>query len=184
MDHRDHVRLIRAGVVPGTWAELGTGGGAFTLALAELLGPTGRIVSVDRDSEALQRQVRLLEQRFPEVPVTQLLRDFRDPLELRPLDGLLMANSLHYVSEPRPLLGRLVRHLRPGGRFLLVEYDTDRGNPWVPHPIPWRAWQVLATDLGLVNARQIGREPSRFSGAIYAAVAESPVAESPVLMTP
>ncbi len=174
MDHRDHVRLIREGIVPGTWADLGSGAGAFTLALAELLGSSGSILSVDRDDEALRRQSRALEARFPGVAVTRLLRDFRDPLELPLLDGLLMSNSLHYVAEPRSLVARLLGHLRPAGRFVLVEYDTDRGNPWIPHPISWRAWRSLARGVGLVNVREIGREPSRFSGAIYAAAGELP----------
>ena len=45
MDHRDHVGLLREGVEGGglNWADLGSGQGAFTLALADLLGPTGSI---------------------------------------------------------------------------------------------------------------------------------------------
>ena len=51
MDHADHVALMRDGVTgPGrAWADIGAGEGAFTLALADLLGPGGRIVAVDRD---------------------------------------------------------------------------------------------------------------------------------------
>ena len=37
MDHTDHVNLIRAGVsTGGVWADFGSGGGAFTLALADV----------------------------------------------------------------------------------------------------------------------------------------------------
>ena len=41
MIHSDHVRLLRDGVpqAGGVWADIGSGGGAFTLALADLLGP-------------------------------------------------------------------------------------------------------------------------------------------------
>ena len=69
MDHRVHVRLIREGVLGGgkIWADLGSGEGAFTLALADLLGPTGSIHTVDRDSRALQVQVRALRDAFPNV---------------------------------------------------------------------------------------------------------------------
>jgi ubiquinone/menaquinone biosynthesis C-methylase UbiE len=69
MDHADHVELIRAGVngPGGTWADLGSGDGAFTLALAELLGPGGRIVSVDRDAAALRRQADAMAERFPSM---------------------------------------------------------------------------------------------------------------------
>ena len=51
MDHEDHVYLLRGGVpgVGGVWADLGSGRGAFTLALADLIGRTGHIYSVDKD---------------------------------------------------------------------------------------------------------------------------------------
>src|SRR5471030_2949603 len=95
MDHHDHVRLIRDGVLGGgqTWADLGSGQGAFTLALADLLGPTGSIYSVDRDKHALEVQLRALRDSFPGVAVTPLVADFSQPLELPPLDGIVMANS-------------------------------------------------------------------------------------------
>ena len=51
MNHADHVALIRDGVTGAgrRWLELGAGDGAFTLALADVLGPDGSIVAVDRD---------------------------------------------------------------------------------------------------------------------------------------
>ncbi len=71
MDHADHVRLLRDGVFGGgrTWADLGSGEGAFTLALADLLGPNGSIHAVDRDGHALQVQMRALGDAFPAVSV-------------------------------------------------------------------------------------------------------------------
>jgi hypothetical protein len=49
VDHADHVRLLRGAVEPGgTWADVGCRAGAFTLALADLLGPGGRVIAVDR----------------------------------------------------------------------------------------------------------------------------------------
>src|SRR5262245_21342123 len=69
MDHSDLRRLIEDGVAPGTWAELGSGAGAFTLALADLLGTGAAIVSVDRDAAALDRQRLAMAARFPEAAV-------------------------------------------------------------------------------------------------------------------
>jgi hypothetical protein len=46
MNHTDHVALLARGVRQdegGTWADLGAGTGAFTLALADLIGPHGVI---------------------------------------------------------------------------------------------------------------------------------------------
>ena len=180
MDHRDHVNLIRNGVTAvGTWADLGSGTGAFTLALAELIGPGGLIHSIDRDGGALTRQAEALRARFPAVTVRQLRADFTEPLELPTLDGIVMANSLHFVREQEELVTRLKGHLRHGGRFVLVEYDTDRGNPWVPFPISYRAWTAVAAAAGLADTRRIGSVPSRFLGSIYAAVSFRPTARDP-----
>ena len=59
---------------------------------------------------------------------------------LAPLDGLLMANSLHFASSRDAALAALLPALRPDGHFVLVEYDVDRGNAWVPYPISWETW--------------------------------------------
>ena len=61
MDHRDHVNLLRGGVQTpaGLWADFGSGAGAFTLALAELLGDGAQIISIDKDAGALRAQERV-----------------------------------------------------------------------------------------------------------------------------
>jgi ubiquinone/menaquinone biosynthesis C-methylase UbiE len=175
MDHSDHVRLLRHGVLEGgsTWADLGSGEGAFTLALADRLGPTGFIYTVDRDSRAIQIQLRALRDKFPKVGVTPLVADFTKPLELPqglPLDGIVMANSLHFQSDELAVLRFVVGYLRPGGRLVLVEYDSEKGNPWVPFPLSLRSWTTLAAEAGFREIRRLGSVPSRFLGSIYSAL--------------
>ncbi len=177
MDHRDHVRLLSAAVEPGgTWADIGAGSGAFTLALADLVGQGGRIFGVDRDAGALRQMESVVRRAFPDVPVDAIVGDFRGPLAVPALDGLVAANSLHFVARDQQaeVVRALAAHLRPGGRFVVVEYDADRGNPYVPHPFSYRAWTRLAGAAGLVDVAEIGRVPSRFLGAIYSAVAYRP----------
>jgi SAM-dependent methyltransferase len=179
MDHADHVALIRPGVVgmeSGRWADLGAGSGAFTLALADLLGGRGSIVAVDRDRRALDEGARAVQRAFPGAYLTTLVADFTAPLDVGRLDAIVMANSLHFVRDPRPVLVRLVGLLRPGGRFVLVEYDTDGGNHWVPFPMSYPTWERLAASAGLVRTRCTGRVPSRFLGAIYSAASETAAA--------
>jgi SAM-dependent methyltransferase len=172
VDHGDHVRLIRDGVVgAGTrWADLGSGEGAFTLALADLLGPGGAIHTVDRDGRALDVQLRLLRDRFPSVAVTPLVADFTRPLELRALDGVVMANSLHFQRDKLAVLRMVRDYLVPDGHLVLVEYDADRGNPWVPYPLSFRTWVTLAAEAGLRDTRRLTSVPSRFLGSIYSAL--------------
>jgi SAM-dependent methyltransferase len=180
VDHRDHVALLRPAVEPGgSWADIGAGEGAFTLALADLLGPGGRIVAVDRDAAALSRAGEAVAARFPATELTTVVSDFTGPLDLDrtgAFDGLVAANSLHFV--PRDRQGEVVRalaaQLRPGGRFVVVEYDAGRGNPWVPHPFAFASWVGMAETAGLTGTERIGRVPSRFLGAIYSAVSVRP----------
>ncbi len=173
MNHDDHVRLIRAGVEGAgpRWLELGAGEGAFTLALADLLGPNGAITAVDRDGAALERLRVTMSRRFPATTLDTTVIDFGRALPDGPFDGILAANSLHFVTDPAAVLGRAVSALGPGGRVIVVEYDADRGNPWVPHPFSARRFPEIAAAAGLTEAREIGRVPSRFLGAIYAATA-------------
>ncbi len=170
----------------GVWADIGAGEGAFTLALADLLGPGAEIVAVDRDAGALRRNVEAVAARFPATRLTTLVADLTGPLELPPLDGLVAANSLHYVPRDRQVVAirSLAAHLRPGAPFIVVEYDADRGNPWVPHPFSSGAWERLATEAGLVDSTLIGRVPSRFLGAIYSAVSRRPSAATSRSMSP
>ncbi len=172
MDHADHVRLLRDGVlgVGPAWADLGSGTGAFTLALADILGPAGVIHSVDLDAGALREQARRMRERFPRVSLHQVAGDFTRPLPLATLDGVVMANSLHFQRDKAPVLALVRGYLRDGGRLVLVEYDTDRGNPWVPFPLSHETWVDVATRAGFRDIRLLATVPSRFLGAIYSAV--------------
>ena len=174
MNHTDHVNLLRGGVPApgGVWADLGSGTGAFTLALAELLGSGGEIYSVDKDRGALREQERAMQARFPEVTVHFLTADFTQPLKLPRLDGIVLANALHfqkYGTQGR--VGQLLKsYLRPGGRLILIEYNVDHGNLWVPHPLSYQSWEKLARECGFAHTQLLATVPSRFLGEIYAAV--------------
>lgn len=176
MTHDDHVRLLRPAITRpgGVWADLGSGTGAFTLALAELLGPEGEIYSVDRDPAALREQTLAFRRRVPAFAVRYVIADFTRPLELPPLTGIVMANSLHFIRDKDAILARVRRYLQPGGRLVLVEYDADVGNAWVPYPIGYASWRLLADKAGFANVELVGRTPSRFLGSIYCAASDVP----------
>jgi ubiquinone/menaquinone biosynthesis C-methylase UbiE len=171
--HADLVGLIEAGVTErgGRWADLGSGEGAFTLALADLLGPGSNITAIDRDSGALRHLER---DRFPGVQIDTKVGDFTRPLELANLDGIVMANSLHFIRDKAPVLASVRKMLRPGGTLIVVEYGSDRGNPWVPHPFTYKRWEEMAAQAGFVKTRLLRTIPSRFLGSLYAAASVSP----------
>jgi len=172
MKHQDHLYLLRDGIPQpdGTWADLGSGRGAFTLALADLIGPGGEIYSVDIDKGALREQERAMRPQFPSVTIHYLVADFTQRLDLPPLDGVVMANALHFVRQKDQVIQLIRSYLKPDGRFILVEYNVDRGNLWVPYPISYSTWEGLARRNGFVFTRLLARVPSRFLGEIYSAV--------------
>ena len=181
MTTRDALELI-APAIPGAggiWADLGAGEGTFTRALAQLLGPSGRVYAVDRNSRGLAALRRAADRGVATIVpvVADFTRDLVLPgLEGAGLDGLVIANALHYVRDPDPVLARLAARLRPGGRLVMVEYDRRRGNPWVPHPIPAARWPGLAAAAGLASPAIVATRPSAFGGNLYVAVADRELA--------
>jgi ubiquinone/menaquinone biosynthesis C-methylase UbiE len=171
MEHADHVKLIEKGVPKGgVWADLGSGRGAFTLALAECLGTESHIYSVDLDRRALDAQKTRMGVEFPKNEVTYKQADFMRPLELPPLDGILMANSLHFIQDKAPFVKQLLPMLKPEGRLLLVEYDTNEGNAYVPYPISSGNWDKLAKECGFAKTELLASRPSSFLGSFFSAV--------------
>lgn len=177
MDEADAAELIRDAIPgpDGTWADLGAGEGTFTRALAHILG-SGHVYAIERDATTLAKLRRWASRDAPNViPVEG---DFTRSLDLPghdgALDGVLLANSLHYARDADAVLQRLVPRLKPGGRVVLVEYDRRQANRWVPYPIPAADWPKLATAAGLRNPRITATRPSSFGGDLYVAVAEVP----------
>ena len=172
MNHTDHVDLLKNGILEpgGVWADLGAGSGAFTLALAQLLGSSGHIYAVDKDRSALRQLEKTMQKQFPAVTLHTIAADFKQPLALPLLDGVVMANSLHFVRHKEAVLHQIRECLRPAGRFILVEYDTDKGNYWVPHPLSYSSWTNLAAQVGFSCTTLLATKPSRFLGQIFAAV--------------
>ena len=115
-------------------------------------------------------QLERLAGRFSDVGVVPVVADFTIPIDLPQLDGIVMANSLHFVRDKAPVLQLIRGYLRPGGRLVLVEYAADRGNEWVPYPLSFATWSVLAADAGFRETRQLASVPSRFLDSIYSAL--------------
>ncbi len=172
MDHHDHVRLLRDGIHArdGVWADFGSGSGAFTLALAELLGNEAQIISIDQERESLRAQERVMRSRFPSARVEYHAADFTRPLDLPSLDGIVMANALHFQRDKESVIRLLKNYVRADGRLILVEYNVDQGNLWVPHPLSFATWQTLAARCGFANTRWLWSVASRFLKEIYSAV--------------
>jgi SAM-dependent methyltransferase len=164
--------LIRNGVIqsntPQSWADLGAGKGLFTKALASLLSPGSAILAIDRDQSA----VNSISVGRDDISLTTAVRDFAlDDLALPLLDGILMANAIHFVADKMNLLSVLKKSLKPNGRIILVEYDTDIPNAWVPYPVSFQAIKQIAGAAGFSAITKLHETPSVYNRSmIYAAV--------------
>lgn len=173
MNHEDHVHLIAAGVGHGSggvWADLGAGTGAFTLALRDVAGPEVEIYAVDRDRAALGVLRGAVDRSFPGTTLHLVQADFGRPLALPSLDGILSANAIHFVRDQVALLASWRTYLPPGGRLVVVEYDADAGNRWVPHPVSFASFGAVARAAGFAAPTLLSSVPSRFLGGMYAAL--------------
>lgn len=161
------ISLIQKGVHPATsqrWADLGAGKGLFTKALSEIVGAGSIVFAVDKDDVPDPGFIN------PEkITINRVKADFTKGLgEVTDLDGILMANSLHFVRDKMPLLRKLSAHMKSNGRFVIVEYDTDRSNTWVPYPISFKNLErLVSNETGTIA--KIGEAGSRYqSGGMYA----------------
>jgi len=166
MEQSEIINLIKDGVIPGTWADLGSGTGNFTLALRKLTGPEVKIYSVDKNILSLEKQKEEFLRLFPDTDVTFVLDDFGKDLSIPNLDGILMANSLHFVKYKDSLIDKLKNSLKEHGRMIIVEYDTDKGNIYVPHPLSFGNLKRLLEEKGF-SVRQIGQAASRYQNSMY-----------------
>jgi len=174
MDHNDHVSLLRpANLSPGaSFADLGAGSGAFTLALRELLGLSAPIYAIDRNRGRLAELEQAHRAQYGDSEHLQIvLADFTRDLDLPPLDGVLMANSLHFFRDKEKVLRHVGSFLKPQGAILLVEYNVDRGNPWVPHPLSFETFRGLGPKAGFSRPRLLAKHPSSFLREFYSALA-------------
>jgi len=148
------------------WADLGCGSGLFTTALAQLLPSGSTVYGVDTNP-TVRRQAPSSDRPASIIPVRA---DFvKDPLTLPLLDGILMANSLHYVKDKPALIQKLRSYMQEESPFLVVEYDTGQPVPiWVPYPISYHSLTRLFKDY---TTQKLGERPSAYGRAnMYAAL--------------
>lgn len=152
----------------GNWADLGSGNGTFTLALANLLKPGSLIYAVDKDTSALGQ----ISPSTNQVTIEKIKADFSEnKLSLKELDGIIMANSLHYIEDKFSFITKAKSWLKPSGCFLIVEYDTNKSNRWVPWPVDFLSLEKLFRSSGFSLINKIAEHSSIFGRSnLYSAM--------------
>lgn len=114
-----------------TVADIGAGGGWFTIRLAERVGPNGLVYAEDIQTqmiEAIKRRVA----RTPFRNVRTVQGTSQNPRLPGPIDAALIVDAYHEMESPRELLGNIAASLKPGGLIGIVEFKKDGWGPGPP----------------------------------------------------
>jgi predicted O-methyltransferase YrrM len=143
-----------AGIRPGMRVlDLGCGVGDVAFAAAELVGPEGYVVGIDRWPEAIAR-ARNRAAQAGLVQVQFAKGDIHDPAPGGPFDAIVERLILMHLPDPVTVLRRQATVLRPGGLVVAIENDihTTRSLPSTPLVTQAVAWVVAALAMAGVPA--------------------------------
>jgi SAM-dependent methyltransferase len=134
--------LEAAGVRAGMRVlDLGSGIGDMAFVVAELVGPTGEVVGIDRSREPVAKAKLRARQRGL-ANVRFLVGDIHDPAPDGPYDAIVGRLVLMYVPDPATVIRIQASLLRPGGVVVPIEFDlysarSIPGTPLVSQALSW-----------------------------------------------
>jgi predicted methyltransferase len=112
-------------------ADLGAGGGWFTIRLAHRVKPNGRVYAEDIQPEMISAISRRAERENLEI-IETVLGTSVDPQLPTLVDVVLIVDAYHEMDDPRALLRNVRTSLKPGGRVGIVEFKKDGYGPGRP----------------------------------------------------
>ena len=128
----DH-RCLPAFLSPGlSVLDVGCGTGAITKGIAEVVGPAGVILGVDRDAGLIERArvhcAALPNLQFEEADATSLDYAAR-------FDVVTAARALQWIADVEAALRCMTCAAKPGGLIVVLDYNHTL-NSWEPAPPP------------------------------------------------
>ena len=136
--------LAEVGIPPGsTCLDVGCGGGDVTFELARAVGPSGRVLGVDRDQTKLDIATR----EAGEMGLSNVAFETRDVTAWEPgelFDVVYGRFILTHLAKPAALVSAMCRHIRPGGAMIVEDIDF-RGNFAEPDCPAFRRYVELYT---------------------------------------
>jgi predicted methyltransferase len=133
-----------------TIADIGAGGGWFSVRAARRVGPTGRVIAEDINPKGID-SIRERAQREHLGNILPLLGTPDDP-KLPPdsLDAALMLKVYHEIAHPKPVLANLRAALKPGARFGIIDKNGNGGDHGLKE-------SILRAEVERAGFRQIER---------------------------
>jgi predicted methyltransferase len=108
----------------GDWvADVGAGAGYYSMRLAEIVGPEGKVFAEDISDSAmrwLNARVKVFDLSNVEI-VKGTADDPRLPADR--LETVLIVDSYHHFTNYQAMLEKILHALKPGGRLIIADYS-------------------------------------------------------------
>jgi predicted methyltransferase len=131
-------------------ADIGAGGGWFTVRLARRVGPNGVVYAEDVQRQMIESIERRV-QREALRNVRTVLGTPEDPrLPLGALDAVLIVDAYHEMDHRVALLRNVAASLKPNGRLGIVDFRLEGGGPGPPRE------ERMAPELVIADAEAAG----------------------------
>jgi hydroxymethylpyrimidine/phosphomethylpyrimidine kinase len=143
-------------------ADLGAGGGWFTIRLARRVGPNGLVYAEDIQPEMIEAVARRVE-REGLRNVRTVLGTAKDPRLPRGIDAVLIVDAYHEMEDPADpgavvlLLKNVARSLKSQGRIGIIDFNPGGGGPG-PAPADRVAPETVITAASDAGLQLISRE--------------------------
>lgn len=123
----DELKIADGSIV----ADLGAGGGWFTVRLARRVGPNGIVYAEDIQPQMVESINRRVS-REGLTNVRTILGTAEDPKLPRGLDAVLIVAVYQEMADPVTLLRNVATALKPNGRIGIIDFKLDGGGPGPP----------------------------------------------------
>ena len=112
-------------------ADLGAGGGWFTVRLSRRVGPNGRVYAEDIQPQMIESIARRVS-REGLANVVTVLGTPDDPKLPTDLDAVLIVSTYPEMTDPVALLQNVAASLKPNGRVGIIDFKLEGGGPGPP----------------------------------------------------
>ena len=129
--------------------DLGCGRGNYTIAVAESIGPQGKVYGIDVWQEGLaELKDRASARGFNNIQTIHANLNEHIPLESATIDVCFMATVLHDLlrdDSGEVVMHEIARVLKPGGKLAIIEFKKIENSPGPPIAVRLSAEEVEET---------------------------------------